>query len=129
MPEELPSVLTPLTTEQALQILQDSWKKKLGDEPKVESLRVLCAQWALETDWGKSMYCYNFGNVEYKDGDDGDWTYYRCNAIVNGKRQLVMPKHPKTRFRAFRSLSEGVETWLAALKEGKGWEHVAAADA
>jgi len=130
MPEELPSIATPITLEQAHQALHDGWKKALGADPKAESVRLLVAHWGFETNWGKDMRCYNFGNARKAEGDPHDWTFYECTEYLAGKPQQFKPKHPQTRFRAFRSLMDGATEHVKLLnkKYGNAWPAVLAAN-
>ena len=130
MPEELPAVRTVITLPQALQALHDAWKKSLGAEPKKESLWLLAAHWGFETGWGKSMWCYNFGNAKHVEGDGRDWTYFKCSEILGGKVQYFEPKHPTSAFRAFRTLLEGAEDYFDLIHKRfkAAWPAVEAGD-
>lgn len=83
-PHELPDRLTPGTPSEVYAALRRAWVAQLGTEPKRASLLILCAQWALETGWGKSCHGWNLGNVKGKpDGSDGrSWAFFACNEIL-----------------------------------------------
>lgn len=145
--EELEAVITPVTSEELYQELARAWIEMLSERPLKWSVALLVAQWALETGWGKSMHCFNTGNI--KSGASGTrcWTFFTCgeelaeahanrlqaaqpNLVVIRKRYSEMiagkpiakasvyfrPKHPACRFRAYRTLREGVSDYLSFIR-------------
>jgi len=151
---ELPNVITKVSTAQLLASLSHAWPHLFnGALPKRASLDVLGAQWALETGWGRSMHCYNIGNVKGKVGGDRDYCFFACNEILtsasarhlaaldpehakitadNGKNATIWfyPKHSGCCFRAFKTLDEGAADYLSLLfhRFGGAWPSVLAGE-
>jgi hypothetical protein len=125
----LDDTVTPVSPAEVLGALGRAWSKTFGQEADRKSLLVLLSQWALETGRGKSMHCYNLGNVK-STGQSGDWCFFRCNEILNGKVEWFDPDHPQTRFRAFATLDDGALDYLTTLHQRfeKSWPSVLAGD-
>ena len=138
MGKQLPNVVTKVSTADILTSLAKAWLHLFAKAPKRASLDVLAAQWALETGWGKSMHCFNVGNVKGKVGGDRNWTFFACNEILssasahhfaqidpehakitadNGKSATIWfyPPHSGCCFRAFETLDAGVADYLSLL--------------
>lgn len=154
MPQRLPDQKTPVSRQAVLEALWKAWMGFFNSVPKRESIWVLMAQWALETGWGKSMHCYNMGNVKSREGDGFDYTYFACNEILlkasaeryqrNSPQTAKItsyradgtaiiwfyPDHPGCRFRAFNSLREGAADHLALIfkRFSRAWPAVAEGD-
>jgi hypothetical protein len=156
MPSELPDTLTPITRTDILKGLVEAWGHLFGTEAKKESICILGSQWCLETGNGKSMHCFNLGNVKSTDGDGHDFTFFGCgeelslgvaqhaaqtSPLVKIKRVYssnnvqmasvwVEPKHPWCRFRAFHTLSEGAVDYISLLNKRfkKAWPAVLSGD-
>lgn len=81
----IPAARTPVKVEEVFAALRKVWIERLGTDPKRESLLVLCAQWALETGRGKSMWNFNLGNQKGRPGgsDGRSWTFFACNEILS----------------------------------------------
>jgi hypothetical protein len=121
--------LTPVTPPQLFGALSRAWQKAFNETPHRTSLLVLLAQWALETGRGHSMHCYNLGNVKSAQ-KSGDWCFFRCNEIINGKEVWFEPDHPACCFRAFASLDDGALDYLNTLHDRfkPAWPAVVAGD-
>ena len=156
MPSELPDVLTPITRTDLLRGLIDGWGHLFGNQPSKASICILGSQWCLETDNGKSMHCWNLGNVKSSEGDGHDFTFFGCgeelslsvaqhatqaSPLVAIKRiyssnnvQMasiwIDPKHPWCRFRAFNSLAEGAIDYISLLSKRfqRAWPAVISGD-
>ena len=150
MPVELQAVKTPVKVEELALALCDAYSFYFGSWPSKDSIRVLLAQWALETGWGKSMWCYNLGNVKSHSDDGYDFCYFACNEVLptkyakrlqsknpktvritrdRGDETSVVwfyPKHPACRFRAFKSLEDGAKDYIRTITAnfGKAWRYV-----
>lgn len=118
--------LTNVSPLEMFSALKKAWKNKFNNDPKKESLVVILAQWALETGRGKFMHNYNCGNVKATSAWTGDYTYFACNEIINGKIVWFYPDDPGCKFRAFNSLDEGVASYLDILygRFGGAWPAV-----
>lgn len=143
MADRLDDVLTPVSREDFFRALWRAWVNMFETLPSRDSVLLLVAHWALETGWGKSMHCFNIGNVKSKDGDGRDFCYFACGEeiplslaekwvreapslvtikriyVKNGVKQAsvwVEPDHFAARFRAYRTLEEGVADYLALLR-------------
>jgi hypothetical protein len=121
--------LTPVTPPQLFSALAGAWQKAFNETPHRTSLLVLLAQWALETGRGRSMHCYNLGNVKSSQ-KSGDWCFFRCNEIINGKEVWFEPDHPGCCFRAFATLDDGALDYLNTLHDRfkPAWPAVVAGD-
>lgn len=121
--------LTPITPPQLYGSLARAWLKAFNETPHRTSLLVLLAQWALETGRGRSMHCYNLGNVK-SNQKSGDWCFFRCNEIINGKEVWFDPDHPAACFRAFATLDDGALDYLNTLHDRfkPAWPAVVAGD-
>lgn len=150
---KIEAIKTPVDINELYSALQKAWTKKFVSEPKKASLLVLMAQWALETGWGKNMYCYNLGNVKATDKYKIDWCYFACSEILpkskvfmytrNDRRAKWVrdvsgydaevrfsPDHPCCKFRAYKTLDEGVESFLDILydKFYAAWNYIIKGD-
>ncbi len=125
----LPDQLTPVSPTQVLESLGRAWQLLFSTRPHRTSLLVLLAQWALETGRGHSMHCYNLGNVK-SDQQHGDWCFFRCNEILNGKVVWLSPDEPGCCFRAFATLDAGSLDYLKTLHKRfqHAWPAVEAGD-
>jgi Putative peptidoglycan binding domain len=121
--------LTPVTPAEVLEALGKSWQIEFGSPAHRTSLLVLLSQWALETGRGKSMHCYNLGNVK-SNQTTGDWCFFRCNEVINGKVVWFDPDHPACCFRAFTNLNDGALDYLRVLhtRFSKAWPAVESGD-
>lgn len=119
-----------ITEEEAAYALREAWKKLYNVYPSIESLALLWSQWALETGRGKSIWCYNFGNIKknYKPDDGHDWCMFRCSEIINGKNKWFDPPSPQTHFRAYPTMVDGAFDYINFLAKktryAKAWEQV-----
>lgn len=143
MADRLDDVLTPVSREDFFRALWRAWVNMFETLPSRDSVLLLVAHWAIETWWGKSMHCYNIGNVKSRDGDGRDFCYFACGEeiplseaekwkrdaptlvtikhiyVKNGVKMAsvwVEPDHFAARFRAYRTLDEGVVDYLALLR-------------
>src|SRR4051794_28728260 len=121
--------LTSVSPGAVLSALQVAWRTQFGTQPLRASLLVLLAQWALETGRGRSMHCFNLGNVK-SNRTSGDWCFFRCDEILNGKVKWFEPDDPACCFRAFPDLNSGAADYLRTLNarfQG-AWPAVVAGD-
>jgi hypothetical protein len=78
--------------------------------PTVASLAVLWAQFALETDRGRSCFNWNLGNIKAVPGDGRDFCVLHTFEYIDNKR-VEMDDH----FRAHPTLVEGAREYLTFL--------------
>ena len=125
-----PPVQTRCTPEELYRALGDAWRPLCGSDPSRASLLVLLAHWALETGFGHSCWCWNFGNVKHVAGDGRNFYQIRCNEIVGGRVVWLDPPNPGCSFRAFDSIAAGVVDYLTLLRGqfGFAWPQVEAGD-
>ncbi len=103
-----------------LQGFHAAWKKHKGTTPPLPALHILLAHCGLETGWGKEMYCHNLGNVKCGGSWSGGVTYYQGNEIFKGKAVWFDFTPGKlNRFRAFPTLQEGIDNYLALKLKSK----------
>lgn len=139
--KEIPAKLTPVKNEDMLYAMAYAWVQLFNEQPKKESLLVLLAQGALETGQFKKMWNYNIGNIKSVDGDGRDYSFYKCNELLNiatakklvasanadgGKAEITFvqgttatvwfyPSNKYCRFRAFENLNEGAIDYMSFL--------------
>lgn len=158
MAKRLEDVKTPVGTEPLFVALWRAWVNMLEEMPTRDGVLLLVAHWALETGWGKSMHCYNLGNIKSREGDGRDFCFFACGeevslaqaekwvkeapGLVEIKRRYadgngsarasvwVKPDHPACRFRAYETLDEGAVDYLLLLRRrfSKAWPFVLAGD-
>lgn len=130
MSEQLPDVLTHIDPSELAHALVTAWRSLFGATPRRESILVLLAQSALETGRWKSCHAYNLGNAKHVPNDGRDFTYFRCNEILDGKVVWFNPPHPACCFRAFRSLGDGALDYLSMMRRNfhSAWPFVEAGD-
>jgi len=147
---ELKAEKTKVTPQQMALALYAAYWKYFHSWPKKDSIKILLAQWALETGWGKSMWNFNVGNAKSQPGEGHDWCYFKCNEILqrNMAEKLqsddpsrvkitshrsdgtcitwFSPKHPWSCFRAFGTLEEGTYDHLKMVvnRFNKAWPFV-----
>ena len=129
---ELPALRTMFTAAELAAALTEGWRTLFGAAPSRNAILVLMAQSAHETgQWGK-VICFNIGNVKSVEGDGYDHTFFRTREKENGRDLVYEPPHPATRFRAFRSLADGVIDHLAFLygkrRYAAAWEALKTGD-
>lgn len=141
----VPPVKTPATPEHVSRAYRTALTN-LSGTPTDRAVAVLHAHGALETWHFKSMYCNAPGNIKAGAEYEGLFTCFPIlNEIIDGDTRWFCPEgeleggpgtpvkgkvwpvpdgHPQSRFRAFESLSGGIEDkikfllqprWLAAL--------------
>jgi hypothetical protein len=151
---ELEAKKTEVDTASMVLAFYEAYRKYFGAPPKEESVKLLVAHWALETGWGKSMWCYNVGNVKSRDGDGYDHCFFKCNEILPAAQAdrlcakdpdrakvttrradgscvvWFYPKHSWCRFRAFRTLEDGVYDHLKLIVNRfyEAWPYVVSGD-
>jgi hypothetical protein len=130
MPKQHNDTITHATPRQVYDTMDAAWDRLGLGTKSPTGVVLLVAQWALETGRGASMHCNNIGNIKGRpDGSDGhDWTFYRCDEIIGGKRVWFEPPNPGCCFRAYDTLELGVEDYLALLhrRYAKAWGSVIA---
>lgn len=128
-PRRIPNAITVASVPQ---IAAATWhaNKVLNLGLAQSNIALLLAQIAFETGLGKAMHCWNLGNAKHVSGDGRNWTFFRCNEIINGKTVWFDPDHPACCFRAFDSLDEGAVDHLAMLRRNfsRVWPSLLAGD-
>ena len=139
MSREIASKNTPLTEEQAVASLWKGYLRYFGTAPTPKCIEIVASQWGLETGWGDSMFCNNYGNVKAYEGDGFDYQYFPCNELLpsnlvdeyvgkdpsKAKIQSYRgdgyawvwfyPNHPACRFRAFEDADAGAADHIGLL--------------
>ena len=132
MPQQRPDQLTPVAVSDLYDALGAAWRARFGEEAPRRSLLVLLAQWAEETGRGRAMHCFNLGNIKGRpDGSDGrDWTFFRCNEVIDGRVRWFDPPDPACCFRAYGTLEAGAADYLDELARrfASAWPAVLAGD-
>jgi len=113
---ELPNAMTVVGAEPLAICLYNAWQKLLGEFPERGAILTLLGFSAHETGRWKACHCWNLGNVKSKEGDGRDHTFFRCWEVEQGQTVWYNPPHPATRFRAFRTLTEGAVDYLGFLR-------------
>ena len=154
MVEELKAEKTIVTMQQMALAFYEAYYLYFNSWPKPESIKILLSQWALETGWGKSMWCYNIGNAKSRPGDGHNWCFFKCNEVIKKSTAERLqasspstakitsyrsdglcivwfyPKHAWSRFRAFKTLDDGVYDHLRMVVQNfnKAWPYVVKGD-
>jgi hypothetical protein len=116
MAEFIPHAITPITPAAFASALVAGWRTFFGGDAPRQAIVLLMAQSAHETAEWKFVHNFNIGNVKAIEGDGYDWTMFRCREKdKDGKDVWLDPPDPGTRFRAFRTLTEGAIDHLAFL--------------
>lgn len=115
MAEFIPHAITKITPAAFASALSAAWRTFFGGPGPRPAIVLLMAQSAHETAEWKYVHNFNIGNIKALDGDGYDWTMFRCREKQNGVDVYFDPPHPATRFRAFRTLTEGAIDHLAFL--------------
>lgn len=101
---------TPLSPAAALDALVAAYREVTGKTPNPRAVRLLWAQWALETGRGQSMRGYNFGGLK---------------AAAGAERSAVLATHEgyganrvavAARFRTYATAEEGARDYVATLE-------------
>lgn len=147
MAERLEARVTPVDRTDVFAALWHAWLQLFDDVPSRKTICLLVAHWAFETGWGKSMWCFNFGNAKAKANGSYDYTYFPCGevlsvatanrlvAVMPDKAKIVQvvdddrvevkfwPDHPTCCFRAFETIEEGAIDYLGMLRSrfSKSW--------
>jgi len=119
MADQLEHEITTVNPAELAGALVAAWRELFGVTPTRAAIITLMAQSAHETGRWKYVHNFNIGNVKSSLDDGRDFTFFRCREKINGKDVWFDPPHPATRFRAFRTLREGVVDHLAFLKGRK----------
>lgn len=122
--------LTFLSEEEMTYALREAYYQVLGSYPSIDSLAILWAQVCLETNRGKSLHCWNYGNS--KKLPNIKYTSFKCNEYINGKLEWFYPFHPQTFFAAWDNATEGAIAYLKFLTSKSrykaAWEQVQKGD-
>lgn len=107
-------VTTPVAKTDCMKVLKNAWITVFGSPPKDEAVRLMCAQWGLETGWGTRGYCYNLANIRTSKYD---YTYISGNEKIDGKWVYFDQDHPSamSRFRAFRTPQDAADAYVDML--------------
>lgn len=92
----------------------DAWKRIVQQPAPDQSLRLLCAQWMLETGKGKMMYCYNIGNLHARGASHpwkGGVTFYQGDEGA-AKTFDFTPDKLWNRWRAYPVFQDGIDDYL-----------------
>lgn len=108
---EVAAQRTPVEPGRLRAALATAHKQQTGTEASSRMLDVLTAQVSLETGRGERMYNFNFGGIKGQ-GPSGATARYRTTEIAADGSEL----HITDGFRAYRSLQEGANDYLATLK-------------
>ena len=116
--QESPDQLTKIGPKDMVVALYDGWQTLFGGDPAPNSIRVLAAQWDLETAGGAACHCFNIGNIKKVNGDGHDFCMFRCwERDKQGKKYWIEPPDAGCRFRAFSTLTDGVADYLKMMNK------------
>jgi flagellum-specific peptidoglycan hydrolase FlgJ len=129
-PQYLPAEKCYLTLADAIFRFRNAFKNMTGISPSDETLSCLLAQSALETEFWKSCWNWNFGNIRInidKIQSDEYFTMFVCNEVINNKIIWYKPGETESIFRAFKTPEEGIKQhFYFKIKDRywKAWEEV-----
>lgn len=120
-----PNKITPVDRF-ALAVAISAARPELTDDSKA----LIISQFSVEDAGGKLAHCNNLGNVKSVRGDGLLWTEFHCTEYIGGVLRSFDPPDPQCRFRAYDTLTEGVEKWLELEEEhfASCWAFVLAGD-
>jgi hypothetical protein len=101
---------TPISGTQAAKSLERAYGRLVGRRPRPETLALLTAHWAHETNQGASMFNYNFGGIK-GIGPDGSYVLERTRE-GSGRSE----RRKNHRFRAYPNATEGALDYLSLLQ-------------
>ncbi|MBN1611589.1 MAG: glucosaminidase domain-containing protein [Polyangiaceae bacterium] len=101
---------TPISGTQAAKSLERAYRRLVGRRAGPETLALLTAHWAHETNQGASMFNYNFGGIK-GTGPDGSYVLERTRE-GSGRSE----RRKKHRFRAYPSATQGALDYLSLLQ-------------
>lgn len=100
---------TPLMGSEAAKRLERAFRRELGSLPKPETLALLTAHWAHETNHGTAMYNHNFGGIKGVGPSGAYATHWtREGAGLRERRKML-------RFRAYTSATQGAIDYISLL--------------
>lgn len=134
----LPDIATPTAPVDAISEIARALVRYTGAVPSSSGLACVAGQSAAETwHWSERGFrCYSGGNVRASKDYHGCVTYRGCNERIRGKLVWYHPpehrgwsqhddwiqEHPDsvasddgTRFRAYKTLRDGIDAWIAFL--------------
>ena len=101
---------TPIAGTLAAKSLERAYRRLVGRRPSRETIALLTAHWAHETNQGASMFNYNFGGIK-GIGPDGSYVLERTRE-GSGRSE----RRRKHRFRAYPDALEGALDYLSLLQ-------------
>jgi hypothetical protein len=101
---------TPISGTLAAKSLERAYRRLVGRRPGRETIVLLTAHWAHETNQGASMFNYNFGGIK-GIGPDGSYVLERTRE-GSGRSE----RRKKHRFRAYPDATEGALDYLSLLQ-------------
>jgi hypothetical protein len=101
---------TPLSGEEAAGRLERAYRSVLGKRPSHETLALLTAHWAHESNQGASMLNYNFGGIKGV-GPTGAYVFSPTHEGV-GERA----RRRTYRFRAYANANDGARDYVSLLQ-------------
>lgn len=96
-----PTVVTPLSVQQAVPLLRDAWRVRFGDDVDGKILRLLVSLWDLETGAGRSQLNHNWGN---QIATRPEQNFYVADDSGNSRR-----------FRHYDTFEEGALSFVSQL--------------
>ena len=112
---ELPNKLTPLSPDEAGRALAAGYRQVVGHLPSVAVLRLLLAQWALETGNGSAIHNYNFGNAKHSSADQYFQTFEGGEVVGGTDVKSVM------QWAAYPDPISGAAGYIKTLKSRPHW--------
>jgi len=110
---------TRITAADLMPTVSKCYAEITGDAPDAASLCLIVAQSALETGAWKSIQNFNVGNIRPGRGWRGQVCQFKCNERIMRDGKWVVewysPTDPRTNFRAFPTLEEGVRDYCRFL--------------
>lgn len=155
MPNELEPQITQVSPQDMIKYSWHGWIAYFNSVPSKESIWLLLSYWAITTDWGSDIHNYNVGKLLSVESDGYDYIYFtRCeqmsfidaDKLVKEQPKTVnisytdmhnksivwfLPKHPRSRMRAYLEAKEGIVDYLSTLARrfAPAWSFVVAPDA
>lgn len=101
---------TPISGSEAAKALASAYRRYVGRRPSHETLSILAAHWAHETNQGAAMYNYNFGGIKGV-GPTGAYAVHRTHEGAG-----IRTQRKRLRFRAYLDATSGAMDYLSLLQ-------------
>ena len=111
--DRVPPTVIKITPEEIVFTLDRMWQQlsmysiQFTPTPEVASLAIVIALWAVESNWGKEMFNFNWIGIPKIDGDQHDYTTRTVKRNISGTVFSI-----RDTIRAYETIEEGALDYL-----------------